>query len=97
MAEEERDDTTYNPTSVEVDRGRMQGLGMGARDLDGQREPTDELRLKQRRFAGAEGGEAADGPMEEPQAGPPGEADRVCDARDADEVGFSQPSGGAGG
>ena len=97
MAEEERDDTTYNPTSVEVDRGRMQGLGMGARDLDGQREPTDELRLKQRRFAGAEGGEAADGPMEEPQAGPPGEADRVYDARDADEVGFSQPSGGAGG
>ena len=97
MAEEERDDTTYNPTSVEVDRGRMQGLGMGARDLDGQREPNDEPRLQQRRFAGAEGGELADGPMEEPQAGPPGEADGAFDARDADEVSFSQPSGGAGG
>ena len=40
MADEKRDDT-YSPTSVEVDRGRMQGLGVGARDLDGQREPTD--------------------------------------------------------
>ena len=39
---------------------------------------------------------AADGPMEEPQAGPPGEPDEAYDARDAEEVSFSQPSGGAG-
>ena len=96
MADEDRDDTTYNPTSVEVDRGRMQGLGMGAKDLDGQREPTDELRLQQRRFAGAEGGEPADGPMEEPQAGPPGEREEAYDARDGDEVSVTQPAGGAG-
>ena len=97
MAEDERDDTTYTPTSVEVDRGRMQGLGMGASDLDGQREPTDALRLQQRRFAGTEGGEVADSPAQEPQAGPPGEPDTAYDARDADEVSFSQASGGAGG
>lgn len=95
MADETRD-STYNPTSVEVDRARMQGLGVGARDLDGQREPTDELRLRQRRFAGNEGGEAADRPMDEPQAGPPGKPDKAYDDRDADEVSNTQPSGGAG-
>jgi hypothetical protein len=95
MADEDRD-AIYIPTSVQVDRARMQGLGVGARDLDGQREPTDELRLEQRRFAGAEGGEAADGPVDEPQAGPPGAPDQAYDERYADEVSFTQPSGGAG-
>ena len=95
MADEKRD-STYDPTSVQVDRARMQGLGVGARDLDGQREPTDALRLDQRRFAGAEGGEAADTASEETQAGPPGQPDEAYDARDGDEVGFTQPSGGAG-
>lgn len=96
MADEDRDET-YQPTSVGVDRGRMQGLGMGERDLDGQREPTDEMRLRQRRFAGAEGGEPADPQPEEVQAGPPGKPDEAYDERDADEVSFTQPSGGAGG
>ncbi len=32
-------ETTYDPSSVEIDRGRQQGLGMGARDLAGQRDP----------------------------------------------------------
>jgi hypothetical protein len=95
MADEDRD-THYSPTSVEVDRARMQGLGVGARDLDGQREPTDEQRLEQRRFAGAVGGEEADRPMDEPQAGPPGPADEADDARNGDEVSFTQPAGGAG-
>jgi hypothetical protein len=31
---------TYDPSSVEVDRGREQGLGMGQRDLDRQKDPT---------------------------------------------------------
>jgi hypothetical protein len=95
MADENRDNT-YNPTSVQVDRARMQGLGVGERDLDGQREPTDEMRLEQRRFAGNVGGEAADRPMDEPQAGPPGQPDEAYDARDGDEVAFTQSSGGAG-
>ncbi len=95
MAEQDRDDREQ-PTSVGVDRGRMQGLGMGARDLDGQREPTDALRLDQRRFAGAEGGEAADMPAEESPAGPPGDPDETYDEREADDVSFTQASGGAG-
>lgn len=32
-------ETEYDPTSVEVDRARQQGLGMGARDLARQRDP----------------------------------------------------------
>lgn len=32
--------TTYSPSRVEVNRSRMQGLGVGARDIDGQRDPT---------------------------------------------------------
>jgi hypothetical protein len=95
MADEDRD-TSYSPTSVQVDRARMQGLGVGARDLDGQREPTDELRLEQRRFAGNVGGEEADQPMDEPQAGPPGPADEAYDARDDDEVSLTRSSGGPG-
>ncbi len=35
-------ETTYDPSSVEVDRGRQQGLGMGARDLARQRDPGDD-------------------------------------------------------
>jgi hypothetical protein len=31
---------TYAPSSVEVDLGRQQGLGMGQRDLDRQKDPT---------------------------------------------------------
>ena len=38
MAEEDREDT-YDPSSVEVDRAREQGLGVGARDLQRQRDP----------------------------------------------------------
>jgi len=31
---------TYSPSTVEVNRGRMQGLGVGAQDIDSQRDPT---------------------------------------------------------
>ena len=37
--EEDPPETTYDPSTVEVDRGREQGLGMGARDLARQRDP----------------------------------------------------------
>ncbi len=34
-------DTAYNPTPVQVTRGRQQGLGMGAEDLGLQRDATE--------------------------------------------------------
>ena len=33
----------YDPSDVEVTRGRMQGLGVGARDLQRQRDPDRDL------------------------------------------------------
>ena len=35
----EKTDETYDPSTVEVDRGREQGLGMGEKDLQRQRDP----------------------------------------------------------
>ena len=34
-------DDAYNPTAVEVTRGRQQGLGVGAEDLGLQRDATE--------------------------------------------------------
>jgi len=34
-------DETYDPSTVEVNRGRLQGLGVGQKDLDYQRDPTE--------------------------------------------------------
>ena len=42
-------DETYDPTPVEVDRGRQQGLGMGEKDLQRQRDPGDGLSEDERR------------------------------------------------
>ena len=39
----EHSDETYDPTTVEVDRGREQGLGVGEKDLQRQRDPGDGL------------------------------------------------------
>ena len=39
----DENDETYEPTAVEVDRGRQQGLGMGEKDLQRQRDPGDGL------------------------------------------------------
>ena len=36
-------DDTYEPSSVEINLAREQGLGMGQKDLQGQRDPTGEL------------------------------------------------------
>ena len=38
-AREDRDET-YDPSEVEATRSRMQGDGVGAKDLDRQRDPT---------------------------------------------------------
>ena len=36
-------DDAYDPSDVEVTRGRMQGLGVGARDLERQHDPDRDL------------------------------------------------------
>ncbi|HEX4097458.1 MAG TPA: hypothetical protein VHX64_12065 [Caulobacteraceae bacterium] len=36
-------DDTYEPSSVEINLAREQGLGMGEKDLEGQRDPTGEI------------------------------------------------------
>ena len=33
-------DTTYVPTTPQVNRGREQGLGVGQKEIDRQRDPT---------------------------------------------------------
>ena len=40
---------TYDPTTVEVDRAREQGLGVGERDLQRQRDPGDGLSPEEQR------------------------------------------------
>ena len=42
-------DETYDPSTVDVDRGREQGLGMGEKDLQRQRDPGDGLSHDERR------------------------------------------------
>ena len=44
----EKTDETYDPSTVEVDRGREQGLGMGEKDLQRQRDPGDGLGSEER-------------------------------------------------
>ena len=44
----EKTEETYDPTTVEVDRGREQGLGMGEKDLQRQRDPGDGLSSDER-------------------------------------------------
>jgi hypothetical protein len=39
-ATEQRGDDTYDPSELEATRERQQGLGMGAKDLQRQRDPT---------------------------------------------------------
>lgn len=34
------DDTTYDPSNLDATRERQQGLGVGARDLERQRDPS---------------------------------------------------------
>lgn len=33
-------DDTYEPSTVQVNNGRIQGLGVGQKDIDYQRDPT---------------------------------------------------------
>jgi hypothetical protein len=39
-APEDAADDTYEPSTAEVNRGREQGLGVGQKDIDYQRDPT---------------------------------------------------------
>lgn len=39
-ATDEAPDDTYEPSTVEVNRGREQGLGVGQKDIDYQHDPT---------------------------------------------------------
>jgi hypothetical protein len=36
-------DDTYEPSSVEINLAREQGLGMGQKDLQGQRDPIGDI------------------------------------------------------
>ncbi len=47
----DKTEETYDPTTVEVDRAREQGLGMGKRDLQRQRDPGDGLSAGERSTA----------------------------------------------
>ena len=37
---DDRPDDTYEPTTIQVNRGREQGLGVGQKDMDYQRDAT---------------------------------------------------------
>lgn len=89
---------TYDPSTVQVNRGREQGLGMGQKDLDYQRDATGALSFEQRSFAPDPLGVRADPAMEgEPasadQAGPPGPPDEAYDDRERDQLSFDWPAG----
>ena len=44
----EKTEETYDPSTGEVDRAREQGLGVGERDLQRQRDPGDGLSPEER-------------------------------------------------
>ena len=98
-------ETDYDPSTVEVNRARQQGLGVGKKDLQYQRDAND---------GEGDGGFGEGAPSGEGdtligdetqgdhfgQAGPPGDADDGLgeDAEDyAERLSGEGPSGGAGG
>ena len=90
-------DESYDPSTVQVNRGREQGLGVGQKDLDYQRDPTGFRSAEQHSFAPndgvvqhAQGGE----PAAADQAGPPGkERDEDYDNRGRDQIDTDWPAG----
>lgn len=50
----EHTDQTYDPSTVEVNRARLQGQGVGQKDLDYQRDPTRAESAEQYGRAGGE-------------------------------------------
>jgi hypothetical protein len=46
-AEPRHVDDVYDPSRVEVNRARVQGLGVGQKDLDYQRDPTGDRSAEQ--------------------------------------------------
>lgn len=91
-------DDTYEPSTVQATRERMQGLGVGAKDIAYQRDPT---RGDSTNHYGAvpdgdaqeliPGGPAT--PATDSQAGPPGQPSEAYDKRDADQVDTDWPAG----
>ena len=53
-------DDVYDPSTVEVNRGRVQGLGVGQKDLDYQRDPTGAASAEQYGRDADDGGKALD-------------------------------------
>ena len=97
MNEDGGPDDVYNPTAVQVTRGREQGLGVGARDLQMQRDPSggdDETEAERLMRAtapksvntGLPDTEAQKAPTEEPTY-------PAIDGDDAATAGDSQPDG----
>lgn len=90
-------DQAYDPSTVQVNRGREQGLGVGQKDLDYQRDPTGYRSDEQYSEATPAGGviQHAQGGSSgaESQAGPPGKPDHDYDKRDRDAVSTDWPAG----
>ena len=91
-------DEAYDPSTVQVNRGREQGLGVGQKDLDYQRDTTGLRSAEQYSFAPNDAGatQHTDGgePAAADQAGPPGrERDETYDKRSRDQVDTDWPAG----
>ncbi len=51
QADGEDRDATYDPSTVEANRARQQGGGVGQKDLDAQRDPTGARSAEQLSFS----------------------------------------------
>ncbi len=85
---DEAPDDTYEPSTVEVNRAREQGGGMGAKDLAYQRDATGPGRGGPSGLGSPSGGAST---ASEDQAGPPGKPDKAYGDRDADQVDVDFP------
>ncbi len=54
----DRSDRTFEPSKVQVNRGREQGLGVGQKEIDYQRDPTGADSAEQYGEAGEDAGPA---------------------------------------
>jgi hypothetical protein len=90
-------DDVYNPSAVQVTRGREQGLGVGARDLQMQGDPTggdDETEAERLMRATAPKSPSTGLPDTEAQKTPAAEPTYpAIDGDDAETAGDSQPDG----
>ena len=85
-AVEDTPEDTYEPDTVEVNRARQQGNGVGAKDLAYQQDATGPGSDQVSRFGDPAGAQTAGD-----QAGPPGKPDEDYGDRDADQVDVDFP------